>query len=106
MAVDQVCIEARIRFLTAEEGGRRTPLHGGVSYRPNHNFFGPDDREMCIGFIELPEGREVQPGDTIDVPLTLLIWPKLKGKIHEGRQWRIQEGGQLVATGTVLHVSE
>ena len=59
-----------------------------------------------MGFIELPEGRETQPGDTIIVPLTLLIWPELKGELREGRQWRIQEGGQLVAMGTVLHVFE
>ena len=104
MADDQVRIAARLAFLTAEEGGRETPLQGGGSYRPNHNFFGPDDREMCMGFIDLPEGRTVHPGDTIDVTLTLLIWPALKESISVGRQWRIQEGGRLVAIGTVLHV--
>ena len=78
MADDQVRITARIHFLTTEEGGRETPLKGGGSYRPNHNFGGPDNREMCMGFIDLPEGREVRPGDTIEVPLSLLIWPELK----------------------------
>ena len=54
-----------IRFLSMEEGGRSSPLLGGGSYRPNHNFFGADNRDMCMGFIELPEGQQVAPGDTI-----------------------------------------
>ena len=104
MADDQLRITARVHFLTTEEGGRQTPLRGGGSYRPNHNFGGPDDREMCVGFIDLPEGREVRPGDTIETPLSLLIWPELKREIRAGREWRIQEGGRLVAMGTVLSV--
>jgi hypothetical protein len=31
------------------------------SYLPNHNFFGPEDRNMTIGFIELPDGIELLP---------------------------------------------
>ena len=104
MARDQVRVKARIRFLSTEEGGRRSPLQGGGSYRPNHNFFGPDAREMCMGFIELADGEQVAPGDTIQKDLTLTIFPAVQPDIIEGRNWRIQEGGQLVAVGTILKV--
>ena len=79
-------------------------MSGGVSYRPSHNFFGLDDREMCMGFIQLPEARQVAPRDTIQIGMTLWIYPALKPEIRVGRQWRIQEGLKLVAVGTILEV--
>lgn len=105
MTNDQVRVRARIRFLTTEEGGRGEPLPGSVSYRPNHNFFGPDNREMCIGFIELADGERVCPGDTIEKDITLLIFPPVAPEIRTGREWRIQEGGMPVAIGTILDAS-
>jgi elongation factor Tu len=104
MPDDQVRVRASIRFLFTEEGGRSSPLSGGGRYTPNHNFFGPDDRDMCIGLIELPEGRQVAPGDTIQTEMTLWIYPAVKAVIGAGRQWRIQEGGNLVAVGKILEV--
>ncbi|MGN7127635.1 hypothetical protein [Methylorubrum thiocyanatum] len=100
----QVRVRASIRFLSTEEGGRSSPLLSGGSYRPNHNFFGPDDRDMCMGFIELPEGQQVAPGDRIQTEMTLSIYPAVRPEIGIGRQWRIQEGGTLVAVGTILEV--
>ena len=102
MAVDQIRVEARIHFLPTVEGGRSSPLQGGGSYRPNHNFFGPDDRDMCIGFIELVDGEQVAPGDTIEKVITFSIFPAVASEIRQGREWRIQEGAKLVAIGTIL----
>jgi translation elongation factor EF-Tu-like GTPase len=99
---DQVRVRARIHLLTKEQGGRATPLQGGGSYRPNHNFFGPESKDMCVGLIDLPEGQVVNPGDTLDVDMTLQVWPELAEKIVAGREWRIQEGPKLVGLGTVL----
>jgi hypothetical protein len=39
------------------------------SYLPNHNFFGPEDRNMTIGFIELPDGIELLPGQSLEALL-------------------------------------
>lgn len=78
------------------------PITG--SYRPNHNFFGPDDREYTIGFIDLPTGTELHPGESIDLPVTFLDWPGLAGQIYPSREWRIQEGPKLVGIGTVVEV--
>jgi hypothetical protein len=74
------------------------------SYRPNHNFFGPDNRDMTVGFIEVPEGRELYPGESTELPIAFWYWPGLEGQIYPGREWRIQEGARLVAIGTVLEV--
>ncbi|WP_139139345.1 hypothetical protein [Sphingobium phenoxybenzoativorans] len=104
METDQFLVEARIHFLSTEEGGRSSPLLGGGSYRPNHNFFGPDDSDMCMGFIELAEGERVAPGDTIQKTITLWVSPAVASEIRKGREWRIQEGLKLVATGTILRV--
>jgi len=98
--MNNIFVRANIRLLSAAEGGRSVPVRG--SYRPNHNFFGPDNRNMAIGFIELPEGKELRPGESIEVPVTFLSWPD--GQIYPGREWRIQEGAKLVGTGTVLEV--
>lgn len=104
MEHEQARVEARIHFLSTAEGGRSSPLQGQSSYRPNHNFFGPNDRDMCMGFIELADGEQVAPGDTIQKVVALSISPALRPEIRQGRVWRIQEGAKLVATGTILKV--
>lgn len=95
-------VRANIRLLPTAESGRTAPISG--RYRPNHNFFGPDDRNMTIGFIELPTGIELHPGESIDLPVTFWDWPGLDGQIYPGRQWRIQESAKLVGIGTVLEM--
>lgn len=90
-------------MLSSEEGGRKSPVIGGVSYRPNHNFLGPENREMGMGFIELPAGELFHPGDSRAVELTLYPWPE-DIDLSPGREWRIQEGGHLVAIATVVEV--
>lgn len=104
MTDEKVRVRARIRFLSIEEGGRREPLHGGGSYRPNHNLSGPSGQDFCIGQIDLPEGMLVAPGDTIEAEITFFIYPKVKPLFKGLRQWRIQEGARLVAVGTLLEV--
>ncbi|MBX9664781.1 hypothetical protein [Novosphingobium sp.] len=104
MPTDQIRLKASIRFLSTEEGGRTSPLSGGYSYRPNHNFFEPDDRNMCIGSIELEEGKLVLPGETIQTEITILFDPTKEPEFIVGREWYIQEGRKPVALGTILEV--
>jgi translation elongation factor EF-Tu-like GTPase len=104
MSDDFLLIQARIHLLTAAEGGRRSPLRGESSYRPNHNFYGPEGREMCVGAIDLAEGEVIQPGETIERDIGMWIWPDLKSRILPGCEWLIQEGAQVVGRGTVLAV--
>jgi elongation factor Tu len=102
MVENGILIRALVRLLPAEEGGRTTPIRD--SYRPNHNFFGPDDIEMTVGFIDFSEGQSLWPGESIEMPITLWNWPGLDGQLYPGREWRIQEGAKLVGIGTVLEV--
>jgi hypothetical protein len=59
---------------------------------------------MTIGFIEVPEGTELRPGQSIELPITLWWWPGLEGQIYAGREWRIQEGLHLVGIGKIIEV--
>jgi len=102
MDPERISVRANVRLLPASEGGRTSAIRG--SYRPNHNFLGPDNRNMTIGFIDLPEGMELCPGESIDLPIVFWNWPGLKDQIYPGRVWRIQEGAKLVGIGTVIEV--
>lgn len=102
MAEDTITVRAEVQLLPTAKGGRATPVRG--SYRPNHNFFGPENREMAVGFIELPDGRDWQPGESLELPITFLRWPRLDAHIHVGCEWAIQEGPKMVGTGRVLQV--
>ncbi len=106
MAGDDIRVRARIHLLPAGQGGRSSPIHGGTSYRPNHNFFGPDNREMAVGFIELPPGELLHPGAAVDLDMTFFHWPWLLSELYPGREWLIQEGGQVVGVGSILGVAD
>ena len=95
-----VRILAQIELLATERGGRELPIKG--SYRPNHNFFGSDNRDMSMGPIELPTDGQLSPGESLEVEMTLFVWPELVPELDVGRQWRIQEGAKIVRTGTIL----
>jgi translation elongation factor EF-Tu-like GTPase len=97
---ESVRVLARIELFTTERGGRESPVKG--SWRPNHNFFGADNRELAMGSIEVPDHRQLGPGESTEVELTLWVWPGLRPELSCGRRWRIQEGAQLVGTGTIL----
>ena len=99
MAEDGTPIRARIRLLPSNESGRTAPIVGGTHYRPNHNFLSA--RNMGRGSIDLPQGVLLHPGESIDIEMTLFAWP-VDTDLSPGREWRIQEGGQLVGMGTVL----
>jgi len=102
LPVGAVIVRARIRFLTTAEGGRMGPVFG--SYRPNHNFYDADSMMTAMGFIEIPPDHPWQLGETRDVEMWLLTHPDVA--LAPGREWRIQEGRKLVATGTIVEILE
>lgn len=102
MDLSQLHIRACIELLPTSAGGRTRPIVGGVSYRPNHNFFAPDSRDMCMGFIELPPGHDLMPGQSAELEINFWVWPELRAAITPGRIWTIQEGPKVVGSGTVL----
>lgn len=102
MSEDYIHVRARIHLLSTAEGGREQPFTG--SFRPNHDFSDMDDSRRTLGQIDLPEGRTLRPGESIEVLLALWNGPGLEGQIHPGREWRIQEGPKLIGFGTVLEI--
>jgi elongation factor Tu len=97
---EPIRVLARISVIATEQGGRKGPFT--KSYRPNHNFGGPEDRVFYIGQVEVPEGTWIHPGECRDLPITFLNVRGLTDLLLVGRKWRIQEGGKLVATAEVL----
>jgi hypothetical protein len=87
MSDQGISVRANVRLLPSAEGGRITPIRG--SYRPNHNFFDPDNRNMIVGFIDLPNGSDLHPGESIELPITFWNSDGLEGQIYPGREWRI-----------------
>ncbi len=103
MDLKPIFVRANVRLIPSAEGGRTSPIGGG-NYRPNHNFFGPDDRVFAMGFIDLPDGVELHPGGSADLQIKFWTWPEIEKEIYPGREWRIQEGPKLVAIGTIIEI--
>ena len=83
---------ARVRVLTAAEGGRSRPFFTG--YRPQFHFRTTD----VVGRVDMGEGGMALPGDTVEMAVEL-------GKpvaMTEGLGFAIREGGRTVGAGTVI----
>lgn len=83
--------QARVRILTAVEGGRSRPFFTG--YRPQFHFRTTD----VVGAVDMGEGGMAMPGDTVEMAVEL-------GKpvaMTEGLGFAIREGGRTVGAGTV-----
>jgi translation elongation factor EF-Tu-like GTPase len=103
--VSKLRIRASLQLLATSAGGRKTPISGRFgSYRPNHNFFGPDNREMLMGLVWLPVEEVLMPGESAIVEVEFLNWEALQPELHPGREWLVQEGPQVVGVGTVIEV--
>lgn len=91
-------IEAEIRFLTAEEGGKSKPARSG--YRPQFHYGGRD----WDAVHEYPDTSEVMPGQTARALLSFLSPDEHRGRISVGMPFEIREGQRVVGRGTVTRV--
>ncbi|QFG23019.1 elongation factor Tu [Actinomadura sp. WMMB 499] len=85
---------ARVRVLTAAEGGRSRPFFHG--YRPQFHFRTTD----VVGGVDLGEGGMALPGDDVDMVVEL-------GKpvaMTAGLGFAIREGGRTVGAGSVVEL--
>ena len=99
-----ILVEAAISLIATNRGGKAKPVT--QHYRPNHNFGGPDNRNMFIGQLELEEGEFLYPGQTKILVVTFLDVRGLRENLGIGTEWRIQEGTRLVGFGVVKRVLE
>lgn len=89
-------MEATIRLLTKEEGGRHTPIQPG--YRGQCKFFNIMD---ITGAMTLAEGKDmILPGETADVTIELAMPYYLRK--NDG--FVVREGGRTVAVGIINKV--
>ncbi|MEV5828858.1 elongation factor Tu [Spirillospora sp. NPDC052242] len=85
---------ARVRVLTAAEGGRSRPFFHG--YRPQFHFRTTD----VVGSVDLGEGGMALPGDDVEMVVDL-------GKpvaMTAGLGFAIREGGRTVGAGSVVEL--
>lgn len=89
-------MEATIRLLTKEEGGRHTPIQPG--YRGQCKFFNIMD---ITGAMTLAEGKDMMlPGETSEVTIELAMPYYLR----ENDGFVVREGGRTVAVGIINKV--
>lgn len=85
---------ARVRVLSAREGGRSTPVFGG--YRPQFHIRTAD----VVGAVDLGDAAVARPGETVEMSVEL-------GRdvpLEPGLGFAIREGGRTVGAGTVTEV--
>lgn len=96
-----VQVRAIVRLLPTEQGGRARPVAG--SWRPNHNFFDADNRQMATGLMEVSQANPLSPGEERLLDIQFIAWPNDVAFVV-GKEWRIQEGAQLVGWGKIVNV--
>ena len=109
-------VEALVTFLSAEEGGRQTPLRQGAlsgdSYRPHLVIGDPNQRkaiqdgnrilEEYLGITFHSGPNEFKVGEQLRVDLTLLFYPHPQyDKLKSGVTFTVREGSRIVAYGSV-----
>jgi len=93
-------LKADITFLRTAAGGRSRPVCSG--YRPTHDF--------GLGEIlndahhEYTGADTVQPGDSVQAELWLLVPEYQLGRLYPGFEFTVQEGSRVVGHGVVVEV--
>ncbi len=95
----QFDLEAKIRFLSAEEGGRSKPVFS--SYRPNHDFGVHDDYGLVDAVHEYVGTDHCDPGQSVFAKLTFLNDQPVLRRLFPGQEFRVQEGARIVAIGSI-----
>ena len=91
-------IEAEIRFLTSEEGGRHTPVWSG--YRPQFYYDGHD----WDAHQEYPDVEWVHPGETARTLLWFLSPDAHLDRVQVGMEFEVREGARAVGRGRVTKI--
>ena len=97
-------IEAEIRYLTAEEGGRRSGLFSG--YRGQFYYSG-NDYDGFQFFPDLQDDEMVELGKTVRAVIKFRQerWDEVHSKaITVGMPFAIREGKRTVGRGVVTNV--
>ena len=101
---DPIRVNAIVSLLTYAQGGRKTPIVGGQTFRPNHNFGDERNINFYIGQINYEDGDLIYPGESRNVQIEFMNVDGLRELLSPEKVWRIQEGSTLIAHGKVVDV--
>jgi elongation factor Tu len=97
-------VRAKIRALSTEEGGRRSPFF--TRYTPSFNFEPWQQERMNDGRIVLLDRSTCPPGEECTAEVEFLYPECLPTIVAVGTPFSVQEGGRVVGKGTVLEILE
>lgn len=100
-----ITVKAKIRFKTADEGGRSISVKSG--YRPDHVFEYEEDGKLhqaFIGEINFDKYEELELGKTYEVNVRFPFAQRIERFIDKGRKWWIHEGPLKIGEGEMLDI--
>ena len=93
-------IEAEVRFLATEEGGKRQPCRSG--YRTTHDF--GLEGTLTDALHVFPGVTEVLPGEAVTTRMSFLAPQYLQGRLYLGFRFTVQEANWIVGHGRITRI--
>ena len=94
---------AKVRLLTPEEGGRKTPARTG--YRPQVWFETETLSDTCTsGSWQNMSKEKLFPGDIAEIEIAVLAKEFCKNKLFAGLKFRLTEGPTQIGEGEILEI--
>ena len=91
---------AELQYLTAEQGGRKTPAKSG--YRPQVKF---DFDEMQTSGQQTFINKElVNPGENVKAKIKILSPDHFAHTLTEGMEFEFREGATIIGTGKIEYI--
>ena len=91
---------AELKYLTAEEGGRKTPAFSG--YRPQIKFEFAE--RQTSGQQTFLNKDTVYPGDTVEAAIKIISVEYFENTLTEGMSFDFREGSKVIGTGKITGI--
>lgn len=98
-----ICVTAKIRFKTEEEGGRVNGIKNG--YRPNHVFEYKENgelKEAFMGDIGFDEPEILELGKEYEVAIRFPLVQRIERFMDIGRKWWIHEANRQLGEAEII----
>ncbi|MFD0765637.1 hypothetical protein ACFQZI_12305 [Mucilaginibacter lutimaris] len=91
---------AEVKYLTTEEGGRKTPAFSG--YRPHLKF--PMKDYLTSGQQKFLDAEIVYPGGRVKAEIAMIATDIFAGLLEPGMHFEFGEGPHIIGTGIILEI--
>ncbi len=92
---------AKLKFVSTEEGGRRTPVHSG--YRP-HIEFESYPEYLTSGQQTYINKEIVFPGDEVKADIGIMGTEYFAGRLYTGMKFKFCEGARTIGYGEIIDI--